>query len=109
MSKKLTKSKTAPAHKNAYSESSVINLQESVISRVNPDKTVSIVNIELDDICYSLNGIAAEIWSSIDGKKSIKKIKDKILKIHQPPLDLFEEDFAKLITKLNKEKLIIFF
>ena len=100
--------KSATSKKNKVSDDSIINLQESIISRVNPDKTVSIVNIELDDTCYSLDGIAAEIWTLINGKNSVSKIKSNIMKKHKPPTILFEKDFNKFLSKLTNENLVVF-
>jgi hypothetical protein len=86
----------------------VPSLQESIISRVNPNKTVSIVNLELDDTCYSLDGIAADAWVLIDGQNSLNHIKTKLVRKHQPPIDKFNHDFEKLIKTLKKENLITF-
>ena len=68
MSKKSAQSKDASksVSKDEFDGKVVPSLQESVISRTNSDNTVSIVNLELDDVCYSLDGIAAEIWTQID-------------------------------------------
>ncbi len=81
-------------------------LQESIISRVNPDKTVSIISLELDDFCYSLDGVAAEFWTLIDGKRSLKVIKSSITKKHSPPKEQFEADVSRLLEVLEKENLI---
>jgi len=108
MSKKSAQSKDASksVSKDEFDGKVVPSLQESVISRTNSDNTVSIVNLELDDVCYSLDGIAAEIWTQIDGKNTLEKIKDSMIKKHKPPIDQFDGDFSNLFHKLSDEKLI---
>jgi hypothetical protein len=94
--------------KNKKAQENLIPLlHESVISRINSDKTVSIVNLELDDTCFSLDGIAADAWILIDGENSLDNIKNRLIKKHRPPLEKFNQDFDKLIKKLKKENLIL--
>ncbi len=84
----------------------VPTLQESIISRVNADHTVSVVNLDLDDTSYSIDGIAGEIFAAIDGKRSIGAIKKRIMKKHQPPAKQFEKDFIQFVQELKSENLI---
>lgn len=86
---------------------SVPNLQESIISRVNSDQTVSIVNLELDDVCFTLDGIAAEVWAEIDGEKSVEQISAKMIDKHHPPLKKFKLDLENLLKQLQEENLIL--
>ena len=90
------------------SDQAIPSLQESVISRVNSDQTVFIVNLDLDNMCYSLDGIAAEIWGEIDGKKSLDSIRSKMIEKHNPPEEQFNDDFMSLMAKLSKENLVSF-
>jgi hypothetical protein len=104
--KAKTKAKTTVKAKTGLNFETIPALHESVISRVNSDQTVSIVNLELDSVCYSLDGIAAGIWGEIDGKKSLEDIRNLMIKKYDPPISQFDKDFKKLVSKLTKENLI---
>ena len=89
-----------------FSENLVPALRESIISRINADGTVSIVNLEIDDLTYSLDGIAAEVFASIDGTNSLATIKQNIIEKHSPPKNKFGSDFESLVRELAAENLI---
>jgi len=88
------------------SAAEVLKRSPKLISRKNNDGTVAVMSIESDDCIFSLDGIAAEFWMLIDGKRSVEKICKDLIKKHDPPLARFEKDVQKLIKSLRDARLI---
>lgn len=65
--------------------------------------------MKLDDDRYffRLKGLAAEIWTSLNGRTSYEAIKEKLIKKHNPPRSRFEKDAETLLKRLKKEGLVI--
>jgi len=82
-------------------------IEDDVIFRKNADKTVSMMRVDCDDHFFSVDGIAVDLWLSIDGKTSLEKIQKKLEGKHKPPTGKFQRDFIKMIGSLKKEKLIV--
>jgi hypothetical protein len=55
---------------------------------------------------FALDGIAAETWKLIDGKRTTDQIIAQLVRKHRPPVTRFKQDFTRLIRNLNREKLI---
>ncbi|MGZ3708528.1 MAG: hypothetical protein ACXWPM_06895, partial [Bdellovibrionota bacterium] len=67
--------KAKPVSKKAMT--GVPHLEKSVLSRKNADGTIAIMRLENDEFFFTLDGIAAEIWGLIDGKRSFDKIESQ--------------------------------
>lgn len=86
--------------------SELVLSRDEVISRSNPDRTVTIMRFDDDEHFFVLDGIAAELWSMIDGKRSLERIKDALIQKHRPPRERFARDVANLIRSLMREQLV---
>lgn len=62
-----------------------------------------------DDInaIYTLNEMAGKIWDLIDGKRTVGKIRQTILKKYAVSEEKLDKDLTKLISDLKKIKAII--
>ena len=78
----------------------------NLVSRTNEDGTVAVMSLELDDSIYSIDGVAAEVWDLIDGKRSIDQICRILLRKHSVSEERLRKDAGKLITSLRAARLI---
>lgn len=62
-----------------------------------------------DDIncVYSLNGVASDVWSLINGKRSLTDIKTCILKKYDEPAVEIEKELNKFFKELSDIRAII--
>ena len=81
-------------------------IPDDVISRFNDKKEAIIISMDVDDKFYKLDGVSAEIWSSIDGKKSWKKILSPVLREYEVTKERLDKDMAKLVSDLEEHSLI---
>ncbi len=56
---------------------------------------------------YTLNETAARIWELIDGKKKVKKIKEKIVEEFEVTPEEAEKDIVEHLMQLEEIKAII--
>lgn len=68
--------------------------------------SVAILNVENEENFYMIDGIAAEFWQMINGKKSLHQIKKALITKHRPPLQEFERELAKCLKKLETHELL---
>ena len=85
---------------------SVLKVNENVISRRNSDNTFSIISIDNEENYFSLDGVAAEFWSMIDGKNSVQNISKKLFSKYDYSAKDFNASVEKLLKDLLKSKLI---
>jgi len=87
----------------------------NIIFKKNPDvqiiKTaegviISRSDLKDDAIYYLDNPISSKIWELFDSKKSIRKIKEKILSEYDVAENKLEEDLKKFIEELQLKNLI---
>lgn len=78
---------------------------KDVLGRRNPDGNWSVLQIDCDGYFFTISGLAAEVWSMIDGKRSFAEIKTQIAKKHEVPAR-FENDMIKFAGDLVKENLV---
>lgn len=76
-----------------------------LLERVNEGPTISIMDLENEESLFVLDGLSAELWQLIDGKKSLLQIKQKLNQKKNLPAR-FSQDVAKLIQDLKQEKLL---
>ncbi len=81
---------------------------KEVLWKKNFDGSIAILKLDETDFYFSLDGIAAEVWAHMDGKKPIAEISAKLIKKYSPPFAKFQADVAKLLDTLVKEQLITF-
>ena len=83
-----------------------LNKADDVLVRKNPDQTLSILKIEDEENFYTLDGIAAELYSMIDGTRTLDQIKKQLMEKHSPPKAKFTKDVDQLVKQLKKAQLI---
>ncbi|MCY4523980.1 MAG: PqqD family protein [Halobacteriovoraceae bacterium] len=81
-------------------------IPDDVISRVNDNKEIIIISMNIDDQFYKLDGVSSEIWSSIDGKKNWQQILKPLLEKYDVSKKQLNSDVKKLVTDLQKHSLI---
>jgi hypothetical protein len=77
-----------------------------VLSRKNLDSTISLMHLDNEDYILSVYGVAAEVWTLINGKNSIEAIRSKILKKYRANPSQLNQDLRSFVRSLSKEKLI---
>ena len=80
--------------------------RKDVLVRVNPDRSVSVLRLDLDDQVYLITGLAAEIFGMIGSGRSFARIRQNMIKKHDPPLGKFDPAFEKFIAWLLSEQMI---
>jgi hypothetical protein len=95
------------AKKASGTDGVVLKRRKDILSRKDQDGTVAVLGLENEKFFHTLNGIAAEVWGLIDGKRSLGEIKKALIKKYDPPIDRFSKDVDKLIKDLKKEKLLL--
>jgi hypothetical protein len=103
---KVTQGAKAARLKAKSAVSSPPKKSKDILIRKNSDGTITAMRLDNDRYFVRLDGIAAELWSMIDGRTSLEKIKEKIIQRHQPPLRRFESDVKRLMKNLVREKLL---
>jgi hypothetical protein len=61
--------------------------------------------VDLEDI-YILDGVGTRIWQLIDGKRSVKQIKEIVAKEYEVGLQQIEDDLSKIFKQLEKKNCI---
>lgn len=78
-----------------------------VISRRDTAGNITIMRLDDEEDFFTLDGIAAEMWTLVDGKQSLESIREKLIKKFTPPESLFDRDLTKMLGELAQEKLIL--
>ena len=81
-------------------------IPDDVIGRFNDKKEAIIISMNVDDKFYKLDGVSAEIWFTIDGKKSWKKILSPVLRKYEVTKEQLDKDMTKLVSDLEEHSLI---
>lgn len=92
-------------------------MEENKILRKNPDMVRRVIDDETillplyktsDEIncIYTLNKVASRVWEIIDGKKSLGKIKKKILEEFETTPKELDKELNKLLKDLKEIKAI---
>ena len=79
---------------------------KEILSRINPEGTVSLMNVKEVDSFFILDALAAETWNLIDDKLNLQQMAAKIIEKHHPPVEQFYDDLRDLIFNLKKEKIL---
>ena len=81
-------------------DDAVFKIPRTILSRKNSDGSVSMIKLEKDKNFYTLDGFAAEVWGMLNGKQTLKQIKQKLIKKHAIIEDRFGKDVDDLIKRL---------
>ncbi len=77
----------------------------SIVSRKIADEVILVpVSQKLGDVdcIYTLNDVAAHIWELIDGKRSLKALRDSMVEAFQVQDSEAQEDLIMLIEQLKE-------
>lgn len=77
-----------------------------VLSRTQPDGSVSLMHLESEEHYFTLTDIAADLWNLIDDARSLAEIEADLIVRHDPPRDRFRADVDGLVRKLTRERLL---
>ena len=79
-----------------------VQKNEKIPWRLIEDEAV-LVNIENDEVIH-LNEVAAEVWSAIDGTKTISQIIDQIYEKFEVEKEAAEQDVLDCLNQLLEKK-----
>lgn len=88
------------------SGSMVYRYSPEVISRVNSDKSLSILHLGQYNCYYCLDGVALEFWKMIDGKKSVAHLVDKLQRKYPAHAKQIPTKVSGWIRDFKKYKLL---
>lgn len=108
ISKKALTEDSPRTQKKAFktSDENIFMKSSEILSRANADGSIAIIRVDSDKNFYSLDGIAANVWQLLDGKKSLQKIKINLSQSHKVDLDAISRDTNALVKKLLTHNLI---
>lgn len=92
--------------KFSVDEKSVFEVAKDIVSRRNQDGTVVLMRMDDSELFYKIDGIAAEIFGLIDGKKNFAAIVDCTFKNHPGHEERLHKDIESFFTKLTDMKMI---
>ena len=79
----------------------------TIISKKNIDGTVSLMSLEDDERLYTVDGLAAKVWSEINGRRTIAEIIRCVRRKNKGlPSPRFEKDAEMFIKKLKKKNFL---
>lgn len=77
------------------------------LSRRDRDGSIAIIILNNSRHYFIADGIRAEVWSLIDGKRSLKNIAAKITQDHGIEESVSLKKIQKIISEFKKEKLLV--
>jgi hypothetical protein len=81
-------------------------VQESIISRTNQDGTVIIMKMDEGNTFFKINGVAAEVWKELSGKKEINQIMSELINSYNASEEQIENDVKEFVKTLLTKDLI---
>jgi hypothetical protein len=91
-------------------ETIVLHKNKEMVTRIIDDETILLPIYKTSDeinCIYTLNKVASGVWSLIDGKRTLGKIKKEILKNFDTTEKEVDGEMAKLLKDLKEIKAII--
>ena len=88
----------------------VYKKSDSVVSRKIADEFILIPirqNVADLESIYTLNEVGARIWELMDGKMTVREIKEKIVEEFEVTAHEAEKDIAEYLQQLEKIKAIV--
>lgn len=77
-----------------------------IFFRVGTNDTIVLMDISEDEFFWEINGVAADLWKAIDGKKSWAEIKASCADTCELEADEFEASADELLESLVSKKLV---
>lgn len=105
-SKGLSKATQAGKKSATQAISRRLHRSPDVLARRAQDGVISVLRLDDDRYFYQIDGIAAEFWQLMNGKRTLEQIKRKLILKHKPPLARFEQSVTRFLADLRREKLI---
>ena len=91
-------------------KSKVLRKNKDMVTRVIDDETILLpiykTSKEINCI-YTLNKVASRVWELIDGKRTLGKIKSKVLKEFDTTPQEVDKEMQKFLKDLKEIKAII--
>lgn len=78
-----------------------------VVTRKSNDGSVVVMKLDNSNYFYKITGIAAEIWSEVDGGKPLSEVRDTILKRYNVAAEQLDQDIECFVKKLKEYKFIL--
>ncbi len=103
---RLKKGVVKKAPPNCFSLSSTLKQSAAAITRTNKDGTVSVLDLNNDNVFFSIDGLAAEVWNQLDGKKTLETILSKLSKKEKVELPFLEKECLKFVGQLKNQNLL---
>jgi len=60
-----------------------------------------------DEEIFSLNETGLDIWNKLDGKKSLREIKEDLLQQYDTSADIMEKDILGIVGELLKKNILV--
>jgi hypothetical protein len=102
----LTMASPTTKRVSAVQNESVFKVSTDVFWKKNLDGTVAVLPLQSDECFYTLDAIAAEFWTLLDGKRSVADIKQKLAKKHKISIDYFDKEITQLLAEMKKLQII---
>lgn len=88
-------------------EKAVFDVSRDIVSRKNQDGTVVLMRMDDSELFYKIDGIAAEVFALIDGKKNVLSIASEVLSNHPGNEERLPKDIDSFFKKLVDMKMIL--
>lgn len=90
-----------------FTFNSNIEVAPEVVSRTSNDGTIIVMKMTDDDFFYKINGVSAEIWLKVSGKKSnLGEIINELAQDYNLPAEKIRTDAQVFLNKALDLKLI---
>lgn len=90
----------------SFERDTIFEASSDIVVRKNQDGTVIIMRMDDSEVFYKIDGVAAEIWSSIVEKKNLNTIIDEIKEKNNVSEDVLCKDMDKFLKDLLKYEMI---
>ncbi len=90
-------------------ETAIIRKNKDMVTRVIDDETILMPIYKTSDeinCIYTLNKTASRVWELLDGKRTLTKIKDKILGEFDTTAEEIDKELEKLLKDLKEIKAV---
>lgn len=84
----------------------ILEVSSDIVSRKNQDGTVVLMRMDDSELFYKIDGIAAEFFSQIDGKKNLESLLQGMVEKHKAHEMQLVKDINSFVKKLLDMKMI---
>lgn len=92
---------------STFVENSKFSFSENIVQRRNPDGSIVVMSISDEDLFYKITGVAADIFTRLDGTTSIGEILQEVHKDYEVTLEKLYEDTENFLNALIKLNIIV--